>query len=266
MELTKSIEQFRKNNEERNGVDSEDDDEDIEQCKTLHTMKNMGSHRSTPQAQPVQKIPLFKCGECKFEFKSEDVLNKHKAQHHRIPDQQPAVINSPSPIPVVMSKPRPTGIVSRQYNCHECDFQGHRGKALYKHSILSKHSKIDSLAETCYTCKNTFDNFMVLMKHRKEAHYDTISECHSFKAGDCKFGSRCYYRHSVASEGVTSNTGALFDNNTGAHSETKRLDNDSFHEDLQIPPDLKELTKGLQKLMLEFLLNREKTENRHRGF
>ena len=157
----------------------------------------------------------------------------------------------------------------RQYNCHECDYQGHRGKALYKHSILSKHTKIDSLAETCYTCKNTFDNFMALMKHRKEAHYDTISECHSFKAGDCKFGSQCYYRHSVASEGVTSNTGVQgvhANNNIQAHGETKRLHNDSFHEDLQIPPDLMELTKGLQKLMLQFLSNREKTENRQRGF
>ena len=224
----------------------------MEQCKTLHAMKNMGSHRLTPQAQPVKKIPMFKCGECKFEFNSEDVLSKHKAQHHRIPAQQQAVNTSPSTIPVVMSNSRPSSNVPRQYNCHECDYQAHRGKALYKHSILSKHTKIDSLAETCYTCKNTFDNFMVLMKHRKEAHYDTISECHSFKAGDCKFGNQCYYRHSVASEGVTSNTGVHAKNNIQAHSETKKLHNDSFHEDLQIPPDLKELTKGLQKLMLQF--------------
>ena len=61
-------------------------------------MENMGSHRLTPQAQPVKKIHMFKCGECKFEFNSEDILSNkaYKAQHHRIPAQQQAVNTSPS--------------------------------------------------------------------------------------------------------------------------------------------------------------------------
>ena len=145
---------------------------------------------------------------------------------------------------------RPNGIVRRQYNCHECDFQGNRSKALYKHSIESKHKKIDSLAETCYTCKQNFENFNVLMKHRKAAHYDTISECHSYKAGDCKFGDRCYYKHST-------------DQNV---SHRKGTDTDPFHQgEEEIPPDLKELTLGFQNLMSMFLSKRGNLRSRQSG-
>ena len=144
---------------------------------------------------------------------------------------------------------RPNGIVTRQYNCHECDFQGNRSKALYKHSIESKHKKIDSLAETCYTCKQNFENFNVLMKHRKAAHYDIISECHSYKAGDCKFGDRCYYKHST-------------DQN---NSHKKGTDTDPFHQGEEIPPDLKELTLGFQNLMSMFLSKRGNLRSRQSG-
>ena len=265
-ELTKSIEKsWIPDVDEEN---DENDKENIEQCKTLHAMKNMGSDRFTPQAQPVKRISLFKCGECSFEFTSEDVLDKHKAQHHKKkttvnnwPAQQQV---PPSNIPVVMSRPsRPSGIVPRQYNCHECDYQGHRSKALYRHSILSGHRKIDSLSETCYTCKETFDNFELLMKHRKVAHTDTISECHSFKAGNCRFGNHCYYRHSVATGGVTTHSDFQADKPS---SWSKGTDSDSFQEDLELPPDLKELTMGFQSLMSQFLLKREKTRNRQLGF
>ena len=243
--------------------------EEIEQCKTLHAMKNMGSDRLTPQAQPVRKISLFKCGECSFEFTSKDVLDKHKAQHHKKKNTvndwpaQKQVWNVPPPnIPVVLS--RPSGIVPRQYNCHECDYQGHRSKALYRHSVLSGHRKIDSLSETCYTCKETFENFEILMKHRKAAHIDTVSECHSFKAGNCRFGSHCYYRHSVNTGGVTTHSD---DRQTDKPSSwSKSADSDSFQEDLELPPDLKELTMGFQSLMSQFLLKRERTRNRQLGF
>ena len=106
-------------------------------------------------------------------------------------------------IPTFISPPRenishrPAGFVRRQYNCHECDYQGHRSKALFNHSIVSGHKKIDSLEETCFTCLQTFDNFIDLMKHRKVSHYDIISECHKFKAGGCQFKERCYYKHTA---------------------------------------------------------------------
>ena len=47
---------------------------------------------------------------------------------------------------------------------------------MFKHSMESGHRKIDSLTENCYTCKQEFENFIALMKHRKSAHYSIISE------------------------------------------------------------------------------------------
>ena len=86
------------------------------------------------------------------------------------------------------------------------------------------------------------------MKHRKSAHYDIINDCHGFKAGTCKFGEHCYYKH----------PGGQNESNTGS--------NDSFHQGLsEVPPDLKELTLGFQALMSTFLSRREGFRSRHSG-
>ena len=157
--------------------------------------------------------------------------------------------------------PRPAGIVRRQYNCHECDYQGHRSKALFNHSTESGHKKIDSLEETCYTCKQTFENFVVLMKHRKASHYDIISECHRFKSGDCQFKERCFYRHTN-----TQNVPLRGQNDTNSQNLPLRGQNDSFPKGQEeFPPDLKELTLGFQSLMSTFLSNREKKGSRQPG-
>merc|ERR1711860_263470 len=109
---------------------------------------------------------------------------------------QQLIDKGPLPSVPIVENQRPTGLnIRRQYNCHECDYQGHRSKALFKHSLESGHKKIDSLTENCYTCKQECDNFISLMKHRKAAHYSIISECHGFKAGSCRFCDQCYYRH-----------------------------------------------------------------------
>ena len=171
----------------------------------------------------------------------------------------PLETNNLNPIPVLNTPReslvggRPTGIAKRQYNCHECDYQGHRSKALFKHSIESGHKKIDSLTENCYTCKQECDNFIDLMKHRKSAHYNIISECHGFKAGSCRFGDKCYYRH-TSTQSVSGSV-----NNVASSS-------DSFHQGLQeLPPDLKELTQGFQNLMSKFLSSRDRQRNRLQG-
>ena len=110
-------------------------------------------------------------------------------------------------------------------------------------------TKIDSLEETCFTCLQTFDNFIELMKHRKASHYDTISECHKFKAGGCQFKERCYYKH------------------TATQNPPDKGQDDSFPQGQEeFPPDLRELTLGFQSLMSTFLSNREKQRSRQSGF
>ena len=248
------------------------DDDELEQLKTLHDLKSRGSDRFSPQESPQFRKPVARCQTCNFDFTSKDVLDKHIFQHHRVqnsgsasnrpkndnpnvPQHEKVISNS---IPVVASsrdvaqcKPDGTNI-RRQYNCHECDFQTNKSKFLFNHSVRSGHRKIDSLTETCFTCKQTFENFIVLMKHRKSAHYDLINECHGFKTGSCKFGESCYYKHS------------------GGQAESKTSSNntvdDSFHQGLsEFPPDLKELTLGFQQLMSTFLSRRESFRSRQSG-
>ena len=231
--------------------------DELKQLNTLNDLKN----RNLSKAAPQERKPVAKCQACKIEFISKDILDKHVSQYHTvknsehkndIPDdaQHDKPVNN---IPVVansrVEQNRPSGInIRRQYNCHECDFQANKSKILFKHSVETGHRKIDSLTETCYTCKETFDNFIVLMKHRKSAHYAIINECHSFKAGACRFGESCYYKHS------------------GNEIAPKATCNDSFHQGLEeFPPDLKELTLGFQSLMSTFLSRREGFKNRLSG-
>lgn len=242
-----------------------DDDDELEQLRTLKALKSLGSDRVSPQESPQIRKPVLRCQTCNFDFTSKEVLDKHIFQHHKVQNSASAGYNIPknndsnaalmtNQIPVVASyrdvaQNRPDGAnIRRQYNCHECDFQANKSKILFNHSVRSGHRKIDSLTETCFTCKQTFENFIVLMKHRKSAHYDLINECHGFKAGSCRFGESCYYKHS------------------GGQAESKTNSNDSFHQGLsEIPPDLKELTLGFQHLMSTFLSKREDFRSRQSG-
>ena len=231
--------------------------------RTLHDLKSRGSDRISPLESPKMRKPVARCQTCSIDFISKDVLDTHTSQYHRVQNSasesnRPKNNNSVqhekvqvNSIPVVArdAQSRPDGSkIRRQYNCHECDFQTNKSKLLYNHSVKSGHRKIDSLMETCFSCNETFENFIVLMKHRKSAHYDIINECHGFKAGNCKFGEHCYYKH------------------PGDQAKSKTISNDSFHQGLsEFPPDLKELTLGFQTLMLTFLSRREGFRGRLSG-
>ena len=267
----KRVEELEK---KRKDSSNDDDSAEMEQLKMLNDLKNRGSDRVSPQEKSIPKKPVVRCEKCKIEFISVAILEQHVSQLHSKSSVPESKTNEhgdesgkPSEryIPTFISppreniSPRPPGIVRRQYNCHECDYQGHRSKALFNHSIESGHKKIDSLEETCYTCKQTFENFVVLMKHRKASHYDTISECHRFKSGDCQFKERCFYRH-------TNTQNVPLRGNTNTQNIPLRGQNDSFPQGQEeFPPDLRELTLGFQSLMSTFLLNREKKGSRQPG-
>ena len=259
---------------EKEDSNNDDDPTELEQLKVLSDFKNRGFDRVSPQEKPIPKKPAARCKICKIDFVSMRTLGEHVSQlhpknsvpeskmnEHRGESEKSSEKISP---PKENISPRPAGIVRRQYNCHECDYQGHRSKALFNHSIESGHRKIDSLEETCYTCRQTFENFIVLMKHRKASHYDTISECHRFKSGECPFKERCYYRHTNAQ-----NVPLRGQNNSfppSIQNVPLRVQNDSFPQGQEeIPPDLRELTLGFQSLMSTFLSNREKQGNRQPG-
>ena len=227
--------------------------------RTLSDFKNQGGIRVTPQMRFVAKCD--KCIAHPISVPKPQKVLEPANVHVDPANHRPIPVLDPPRQSIVGS--RPAGIVRRQYNCHQCDYQGHRSKALYKHSIETGHKKIDSLTENCFTCKQECDNFIDLMKHRKSAHYDIISECHGFKAGACRFGDQCYYRHArtPSASGAVSNVASGSDSVSNVENIS-----DSFHRGLQeVPPDLAELTQGIQDLMSKFLLGRERQKDRHPG-
>ena len=269
--------QYKSEEPEKKKKDSNHDDNptELEQLKVLLDFKNRGFDRVSPLEKPIPKKPVPRCEICKIDFVSMRTLDEHVSQLHpknsvpesKMNEHRGESEKSSEKIfpPRENISPRPAGIVRRQYNCHECDYQGHRSKALFNHSIESGHRKIDSLEETCYTCRQTFENFIVLMKHRKASHYDTISECHRFRsAGECQFKERCFYRHTNAQ-----NVPLRGQNNSfppSIQNVPLRVQNDSFPQGQEeFPPDLRQLTLGFQSLMSTFLSNREKQGSRQPG-
>ena len=119
-----------------------------------------------------------------------------------------------------------------------------------KHLLISLFD-IDSLEERCYSCHELFENYNVLMKHRKTAHPQTINECHYYRSGQCKFEDRCFYRHSEEKEKRTGNN--------------DRDRNHSFHRgQTEFPPDISALTEKLKDLMT-FLSQEGKQTGRSQG-
>ena len=141
------------------------------------------------QNSPVQ-IVMYRCKEegCNIEFNSDANLAKHVQQNHIRPNQK-------LPIPVVNSAPKINGKEpARNYNCHECSFQGTSSKNLLQHVRSTSH-KADDLTESCYTCGVKCNNFDALMVHREQSHGQKINECRHYKENKCNFGDSCWYRH-----------------------------------------------------------------------
>ena len=87
-----------------------------------------------------------------------------------------------------------------QWNCNDCDFQGHKADDLLKHlkraghqpSALVEKRKLFSDYKECYTCKEEFDGYFNLMDHRKSVH-PLDKKCRNYPK--CKFEDKCWYVH-----------------------------------------------------------------------
>ena len=123
--------------------------------------------------------------------------------------------------------------VVRQYNCHQCQFQGNSSKNLYRHFRLTGH-KTDKLSEKCYTCDKVCQNFEELMIHRKEAHPQAIGICRYFEENKYCKNAKCYY----------------------SHTQEQRTPNQVFHKDKNPPPPdqpMAELFVMLKELMTTYI-------------
>ena len=144
-------------------------------------------------------------------------------------------------------KIRSTG---RQYNCHDCAFEGNSSKNLLRHSKESGHKNVSDLSERCYTCDEKLADYDHLMQHRREKHPATINVCRFYRENRCNFGTNCWFKHESQS---------VPQSNTPQVNSQNQINFQSPRD--QVPPDqlsqLCVLVKDLQHLVLSTMQSKE---------
>ena len=121
----------------------------------------------------IELEPAFECNDCGKEFGRKVQYDRHMKTYHTS-----------------------ANVVTKQYNCEDCPFQGENSLELKKHVQRSRHTPSQT-TEKCYTCKQEFGNYWQLMNHRKKDH-PSSKTCRYFKKDCCIFDEdTCWYRHSV---------------------------------------------------------------------
>ena len=206
-ELNQLREQLRKKSLEVSSQESamevgespQDKSNDNQDLQVLQQLKQSGYSRVSPVASPVKNKEKFVCDTCGYMYEDKERLKHHIEQIHLTAVK--TVVKSPEMrIETVVSdrpqKPTVSQNVSgrRNYNCHNCDFQGNSSKNLYKHLKENLHQG-DPVSERCFTCNEMCKNFDDLMSHRKYKHADKINSCRYFSQNQCKYESNCWYSH-----------------------------------------------------------------------
>lgn len=171
-----------------------DSDENLKKHTILHH-----------QIMATGKPRSVKCVTCDIELNSETDLKTHMESHKNDVHKHDVQGSNPNNIAQTVSKEATTNSIpalhrvdSRQYNCHQCSFQGNNSKNLYRHFRITGHMT-DKLSEVCYTCDKSCENFEELMVHRKQAHPLAVRICRYFQENKyCKFEGKCYYSHTFS--------------------------------------------------------------------
>ena len=142
----------------------------------------------------------LKCKLCDNKFNNDNELNRHINECHI----RNASESDGNHIPVLTQSLRGrdlnilNGKKIKQYNCHDCEYEGTSSKELRKHVNSTGHKNHDDLSEKCFSCNLVCLNFEDLMDHRKRSHYSIINKCRYFKEGNCKFQNSCWYSHDLS--------------------------------------------------------------------
>ena len=206
-------------------------------------MKNRGFNRVSPTNSPIRKQTQnqkFNCQVCRLQFESKTSLDRHSHNSNEISDPSQRVSDLQETamgkkIQIIKSKDR------RQYNCHQCDFQGISSKNLYNHVRNTSHLS-DPLEEKCYTCDRLCLNWEELMQHRKIAHAKLVNQCKYYRDSRCKFKTDCWFSH---------------ESQLSQRSETSN-NSSNFQMPQNIPPDqsiraqMEQITMMMTKIMTKF--------------
>ena len=220
------------------------DKEKLESHTKIHYPKSVIINDKSETSESTSVKLKVNCKLCDNKFDNDDELNRHINEFH-IPNKSS---DNGNQIPVLTQSNRGrdlnilNGKKIKQYNCHDCDYEGTSSKELRKHVKSSGHKNHDDLSEKCFSCNLVCLNFEDLMEHRKRSHLSIINKCRYFKEGNCKFENNCWYSHDLSD-----NT-----NNVGAQS-PKPLDFQKEKE--SIPPDMElnltDLVQRIVKLMVQ---------------
>ena len=170
--------------------------------------------------------------------------------------QKPQSNDTPiiKPLSQTIQKPR-----QREYNCHDCGFQGTNSKNLKRHVRESQHSKFDSLHETCHTCGQTSSDFEQL----KISHPNIINECRYFRESRCNWGSDCWYRHGISANEALSqshNISQTHNQNMSSNLSQNATSNPNFHSvNTGFPPDKLET---VVRLLTELVMSQKSQQSR----
>ena len=94
-------------------------------------------------------------------------------------------------------------ITRAQLNCNECDFQGNSEPELKKHLNIKSHKGANGVkqaelkeCETCNICKEEFNEWWLLMNHRRDVHPERRRKCRNFLKNECNFeDDECWWKH-----------------------------------------------------------------------
>ena len=150
----------------------------------------------------------FRCNVCEFYSKTEEDLRLHIENQHR--SVNPEHTRHPCNICGQKFTMKWELMVHRKEKhssaLKTCTFYL-EGNCAFNTECWFRHPKTNEIQSTtlpktlkefkCGICGVKFNRKKDFMKHRKEEHYDNISDCIENKNGACRFNSECWYKHKV---------------------------------------------------------------------
>ena len=167
------------------------DEVEFDSEKEIFRGKQNGFRRNSPQ---VNSTPVIICKECDFSLKDKRSLDEHMKRHMEFQmkcrkcgepfktdnDLQNHITNHHR--------------VAAQLNCMSCDFQTNQKDILKSHNNFKHTEAKNREAVDCDKCPMQFMTLWSLRNHNRDVH-GPQEECYFFQQGRCKFNQSCWKLH-----------------------------------------------------------------------
>ena len=167
-----------------------EDEAEFDSEKEILQAKDRGFRRSGPQAQPIE---VFRCTKCQYSLKDKASLEKHIRNHeeHKFTCRKCELkFDRESDLEFHLTYEHKR---LYEWNCMKCCFQTNDKASLKNHFDL-KHTEGQGKI-ICEDCNLEFNSSWHLKNHIRDDHGQK-ELCSHFKENKCKFGERCWKKHS----------------------------------------------------------------------